>query len=303
MALINEGRPFRSIDAAACGLNRRQFAEARHAGALFPIFRGVVVDSRSADSRELRIEAASLVVPPNAVVADHTAAWLYGADTLPPGDMRELRPMFLVPHSTSRPFSAAGTVRQTTIPDPDVVHIGGLQVTSPLRPAADLLRRCWRPYALAAGDALARAKVVSAEEVAEYVLRLRKQRGVIQARELAQVIDSKAASHGESWMRCRMLDAGLPRPELDFEIHDHWGNQWRRDSAYATQRVASEYDGRGDHTGPEAIEHDEGRRSTIEQRLSWKFVIATRERIFGAEDSFEHELGKALSVPIRPRRW
>ncbi len=303
MALINEGRPFRSIDASAVGLSRSQLAEARHAGALFQIFRGVVVDSRTPDSRDLRIEAASLVVPPNAVVADHTAAWLYGADTMPPHEMRELRPMFVVPHSTSRPFSAAGKVRQTTILDPDVVEIEGLQVTSPLRTAADLLRRCWRPYALAAGDALARAKVVTTEDVAEYVLRLRKQQGVVQARELAQVIDPKAASHGESWMRCRMLDAGLPRPQLDFELQDHWGNQWRLDAAFEGQRVASEYDGRADHTGTEATDHDEGRRSTIEHRLSWKFVIATRERIFGADDSFDHELGELLSVPVRPRKW
>ena len=303
MSLINEGRPFRTTQASDLGLNKRQLAEARRSGALFSIFRGVVVDSRTNGSRELRVEAASLVVPAHAVVADHTAAWLYGADTLPPAEMRRLAPMFVVPHSTSRPFAAAGTVRQTTVLDPDIVQMGSLQITSPLRTAADLLRRSWRPYALAAGDALARAEVVSADDLAEYVLRLHRQRGLVQARELAPMIDAKAASHGESWMRCRMVDAGLPRPQLDFNIADHWGNNWRLDAAYEAARVAAEYDGRADHTGVGATNHDENRRSTIEHRLSWKFVTATREKIVGTDDSFERELGELLSIEVRPRLW
>lgn len=303
MTLLNDGHPFLTRQAADVGLTRHQLEEAIRGGGVQRLFRGAVVDSLVHDSRELRLEAAALVAPPHALVSGHFAAYVYGSDTFPPGGIRDLRPTFVVPHSASRPFSAGGRVRQTTIPDADVVEINGLQMTSPLRTATDLLRQLWRPYALAAADAMARAGVVDVGELAEYAARLRKQPGVVQARELAAVVDAGSESPGESWMRCRMLDAGLPRPTLGHTLTAPSGQFWRLDAAFVAHRVAAEYDGRLYHREGEAVIHDGLRRTTMSTLLYWAFVVATRPRIFGVDESFERELGALLGLPVLPRRW
>ncbi|PFG20684.1 type IV toxin-antitoxin system AbiEi family antitoxin domain-containing protein [Serinibacter salmoneus] len=302
MDLINDGEPFRSGDAAGLGLTRYRCERLVRTGSLRRVVRGVLVDGGVPDSRELRARALALVLPPDAIVSDHSAAWIYGVDTFPPGEFREIRPHCLVRHGKGRPAATRAIVRQTTVPDPDVVLIGGIPVTSPLRTCVDLLRLQWRPYALAAGDAMVRSGVVTPEDVAVSVSQLRRLPGTKQAMELAPRLNPLAESHGESWMRCRILDAGLPNPELQVPMVVD-GVERRLDSYFRSQRVAAEYDGRENHTDRHDVAFDDERRAAISRRHSVAFVVATRERIFGEDDSFERELGEKLGCAVRPREW
>ncbi|WP_235866246.1 hypothetical protein [Serinibacter arcticus] len=260
------------------------------------------MDASVADTRELRVAALALVIPEGATISDHSAAWVYGVDTYPPGGMREMRPMCMVRHGFGRPKGLRAVVRQTTMPDPDFVTIGDVKVTSPIRTVSDLLRLAWRPHALAAADALVRAGVATRLEVMEHVATLRRLPGTRQAQELAPLIDPRAQTAGESWMRLRLIDAGLPVPDVDHRIL-HRGREYWLDSAYVAQRVAVEYDGREVHSDEKDRAHDGGRRGTLTDELAWKFVIATFERIFGVDDSFEREVGELLGLPVRPRTW
>lgn len=299
---INDGLPFRTASSVALGISARTLRDLVRGGALRRVFHGVLVDADVPDSRQLRVGALRLVTPPDAVISDHSAAWAYGVSTFPPGKMREMRPHCLVRHGHARPRSGRALVRQTTLPDPDLVEIDGVPVTSPVRTCVDLLRMEWRPYALAAADAMVRAGVVDQHLVAESVAHLRRLPGTKQAQELAPRIDPDAESHGESWMRCRMLDAGLPRPTLQIEQRVD-GRVYRLDAGYLEQRIGSEYDGREFHEGQAAEIHDGDRRLLLGRRLSWNITVATRESIFGEDASFEQELGRLLNVPVRPRQW
>lgn len=303
MALINDGAPFLTHRSGDVGLTRRQLRDAVEGSAVRRVFAGVAVDVRVPDSRDLRLDAAALVLPSGATIADHSAAWIRGAETFPPGDMRDLRLMCVVPHGTVRPAPTRMRVRQTTLPDGDVEILRGVPVTSQVRTAADLLRRLWRPNALAAGDAMVRAAVVDPAILGEYLAPFTRLPGIKQAKELAPLLDGRADGHGESHMRMRIIDAGLPVPELDYVIRERDGRVWRLDSYYEAVRVASEYDGRKHHSTVPDRDHDAGRREHMGRVHSISFVIATRETIIGTDPEFEERLGQELGCPVRPRTW
>jgi hypothetical protein len=304
MALINDGRPFRSRDAAEHFSSSAEFKDSLRTGTIRWVARRVAVDSNIPDSRSLRAQAARLVMPEYAIACDDYAAFILGASTEPPGRRWEQRPTYLVTHASyvSRPGYAI--VRQSTdIPDADIMEIEGLRITAPVRTASDVLRRHFRPYALAAGDAMYRARLITPGTVGDYLGDLFHLPGLRQARELVTRLTPDAESHGESWLRCRILDAGFPRPSIQFKIPDSRGVIRRFDMAYEQFRVAPEYDGREDHTAVGDQEFDEDRRDDFRRRLGWRFPIGTYERVFGQNPAYDLELGAMIGRDPLPRRW
>lgn len=301
---INNGNPFRTCDASSVGLNRYQLREAHAAHVIRGVFTGAWVDSRTPDTRGLRIDALKLVAPPYAVASDITAAWVFDVHAGPPRERHLLVPKLVVPHSLTRLRHDRALCRQAKLPDSDVMEIDGLRLTTPTRTTADFLRRLWRPYAMSAADAMAHAALIDASEVAEYLKNLRGYRGIRQARNLVGLIEPKTESPGESWQRLRIVDAGFPAPEPQFEILDGNGIPRWFDLAYPELLIASEYDGREFHTTDHDREHDRTRRAYFEHRFGWRFSIGTRESIFGADPSFEVELGRMYGrEPLLPRSW
>lgn len=304
MELINDGRPFLSRDAAEHFASLTALKEAMRYGAVRRLARGIIVDAHVADSRALRARAARLVLPEHAIASDDYAAFVHGADTYAPGQRWEHRPSYLVPHTSyvSRPGYAV--VRQSTgIPDRDVMEIEGVLVTTPVRTTADLLRMHYRPHALAAGDAMYRAGVISPEDVAAYLSELFHLKGLPQARELVTMLTAEAESHGESWLRCRLVDAGFPKPAIQFRILGSDGVVRRFDLAYEEYRVAPEYDGREHHTAAVDQTLDEVRREDFRHRLGWRFPIATYECVFGEDPTYELGVGAMIQREPLPRWW
>lgn len=161
-----------------------------------------------------------------------------------------------------------------------------------------------RPYALAAADGFARAGLIEVAEVVDYVHRLKGYRWIVQARNLATLIDGRSESAGESWHRLRIHDAGFPPPQLQFDVLDSGGVERRIDCAYPELLIGSEYDGREFHSLDDDRAHDVWRREELTQIYGWRWVNADRERLFGPDPAFEIELGQLLGIPpIVPRRW
>jgi hypothetical protein len=183
------------------------------------------------------------------------------------------------------------------------MEIDGLRLTTPLRTAADLMRLKRRPHALAAADAMAFARVIDPDVLCSYVASLHRLPGLPQAQELAVRVTHLAESPGESWQRCRILDAGFPRPHLQFPVVDSYGVERRLDMAYEGLLVASEYDGREFHTAESDRAADSARRSDLSVRYGWRFNIGTYERVFGSSTDFEDELGHFLGQTPCSRAW
>lgn len=301
--LINDGYPFTVAQGRDLGFSPARLRHMFSARALRREFRGVYVDARVPDSRRGRVRAISLVTPRDAVVCDETAAWIRGLDVFAPGARHDFAPAMLMSHDRPRIAHPRSRGRQAIIEAEDVDFVDGVHLTSPTRTVSDLLRKMYRPYALAAADAFAAAGLIDVSALNDYVARLKGYRGIVQARSLAAIVEPRTQSPGESWQRLRILDAGLPPPEPQFEVVDDFGRSYFIDLPYPELLIGSEYDGREFHSDEQHQAHDATRRTYLSELYGWRWVIGTRTRIFGADTSFEHELGALLGIQPLSRWW
>jgi hypothetical protein len=303
--LINDGAPFRFDQRADLGLSRKELEHLIEVHAVRRVFYRVYVASGVPESRDLRIRALHLVMPPAAVLFGSTAAWVLGVDTFAPADRFLLEPACVVPHGSSRCRTRGVRCVEGFIPESDVMELDGLRLTGPVRTAADLLRGLRRPYALSAADSMAHAGLVSAEEVRRYIQRLKGYPGIVQARELAELIEPRHESGGETWQNLRLRDAGYPPPEPQYRVYDHRDRLIARlDHAYPLLRIGIEYDGAEFHDHDEDQDDDEMKRAYLRGTLGWRIIINRKDDILGKDDSFEREVGEYLGlVPELPRMW
>jgi hypothetical protein len=273
--------PFTPAQAEMWGVSRQTLRGLVAGGYVRRVLTGVYAAAQAPDNMTRRAQAVSLVVPPSAVVTDRTAAWLHGVDILP-------RTALSVPPPVTV-FRAAGTrLRRAGVASgtrgllpSDVMIVGGVRVTTPLRTACDLGRLLWRFDALAAIDGFLRLGVDPVLLALE-VPRFRGFRGVRQLRVLVPLGSPKAESPGESALRLHWYDAGLPRPEVQFWVYDDGGRGlYRLDLALPELRYAAEYDGEEFHTADDDRAHDEQRRDWLDVHRHWTVDVFKRHDVYG----------------------
>ncbi|HEY0889115.1 MAG TPA: DUF559 domain-containing protein [Nocardioides sp.] len=281
----------------------RQLVAAGHVRALV---RGVYVRSEVPDSLELRAAALMLVVSTEHIVVDRTAAWLHGVDTLLSREKELLPPIEVCAlrghHPTERRQVDSG---QRDLAPHDLMRIGDVRVTTPLRTALDLGCRLRRREALATLNEFTRSQGVTRAMLTHELPRFRRRRGVIQLRELIGLIDPRIESQRESWVWLAIRDAGLPLPTPQVWVEDDDGRPlYRLDFAYQLCRVAVEYDGIEAHLKtPEQRQADEARRSWLRRR-GWTVIVVRRGDFTGRRlDDWLDELSKALMPTYDNRRW
>ena len=275
--------PFTYRTARTCGLTSRNLATLVHRGFLKRPIKSVYLASQAGDSPRLRAQVIQLVVPEGAVVCDRHAGWLLGAEmVLAPNEHLALRPT-----SVFRP-SGLGRLRNDLVDSgernlrpEDVTEVDGVLVTTPLRTAWDLGRTRYPEPAIAGLDALLRLGVFTRDELVAGVERFKGQRWVTTLRLVAPLADGRAASPGESVLRLRWIQAGLPEPTPQLEV-------WARgqllailDLASEDLRYAAEYDGAEWHSSPEQRQHDEDRRAEVSDH-AWVVDAFTKSNVFGA---------------------
>jgi very-short-patch-repair endonuclease len=260
----------------------------------------VYVRSDAIDTIELRASAVGLVAPPHAVICDRTAAWLWGVDMLQHWELHMLPRLdtyVLRGHTRMRRPEAAGGERD--LRSEDLVRIGGLQVTTPLRTSLDLACRLGRYEGLAVMDAFARSHSVTSTELAALLPRYRGRRGVVRARSLVPLVDSQAESTGESFTRLAIYDAGLPGPELQHWVMIGGVPTYRLDLAYPRLRICVEYDGEQFHSSQEAREYDARRRAWLRGQ-GWVVIVVRKGDFRGpALDQWLADLRAALDERMR----
>lgn len=298
-------RPFTLAMAAQRGIKRHRVHLAVRDGVLRRVLRGVFVRADVDDSVELRATAASLVVGPTSVITDRTAAWIHGVDVLTFGEHDVLPPVescVLRWNSRSRRNGVDGRTRD--LATEDIVVLGGVRVTTPLRTALDLGCHLHRKDALAALDQFVRLHGITRDELATTAARYFRRRGVVQLRQLIPLADGRAESPRETWTRLAIIDAGLPCPELQYWIDIDGVPTYRLDLAYPRMRVAVEYDGEDFHDRTDEQKRDDADRREWLERHGWTIVLV-RKGDFTAPnlDRWIQELRRALRPTYSNRRW
>lgn len=307
LAQLLDSGPFRRADARSAGIGRRELERLVASGRVVRVLREVYLARWLEDDPVARAAAVGIVLPPGAAVCRETAAWLHGIDARAPGRHRSAPLLQVLVPRCSEPVSRPGVQGYSSDLGPDdLCVVDGVTATTPARTAVDLLR--WAPpfLGLAALDAMAHSGLVGPAEVTGRLSALRGQRHVAKARRLAALCEPATESAGESWMRLRVLDAGMPRPVVQIPILSGGVEVYRLDCGYPELRVGFEYDGARWHGETSAqIQADGLRREDLLLRFGWTVVGATSEHVLAGRPPIERVVADLIGWgrPLPRRSW
>lgn len=265
-------KPFRRNDLPRLGISRAQLRSGIADRSITQLLRGVYMSSAEPVTLEVRAAAALLAITDRHVLVDRTAAWIHGIDSFALPELDGLIPIDAYALRGAAPTKRGGirSGERDLMPE-DVLDIGGAKVTSPLRTALDLGCFLRRREAYAVLNEFARTYGISRSLLRLHVKRYRRRRGVVQLRELVELVDPRIESPRESWVRLAIHDANLPEPVAQHVVSID-GIAYRIDFAYRHARVAVEYDGEEHHSSTADREHDLRRRAAMEAR-GWRFIV------------------------------
>ena len=288
-------RPFTRDWATAHGLSNDVLRALVMCGALRRPLRRVYVDAGIPDSTDLRIDALALVAPPRCVVCDWTSTWIWTGHDQPNAHLQVPRPSVFRFRGSDRTRHGAVRSGERWFLPGDVVPVrDGLLVATPLRTAWDMGRFEHKYVALGAMDALMRSDGFSLAELVEGVARFSRQRGVVQLRALAPLVDPRAESIPESALRLHWLEipsAPRPTPQLVVPVRGH---DYRLDLGCEELAYGAEYDGEEFHTADEDRKHDGQRREAISEDLGWSIEVFTKLNVFGQHADVDAKLRAGL---------
>ena len=202
-------RPFTPAMARAVGIGHPSLDRMAREGEVRRLVRGAYASASAPDCRQLRAAALALVVAPEAVAVDCTAAWVHGVD-VPVLDPTRPRPVEVVARGGGRRRGSSAGRRQ--LAGHDVQQVEGLLLTTPLRTALDLGRLLPPALALGAMDLLLAGGSFTHIELLAEVARWGALPGVGQLRALAAQVDDRSSCLAESVLRLRWNEALLPTP-------------------------------------------------------------------------------------------
>jgi len=195
------------------------------------------------------------VLPPESVFAGATAAWLLGLDMSP------IDPIEIVVPVGSGVRSRAGlSVRYCQISRNDISTVRGLRATTLRRTLIDVCLRLPAVEALVAIDMAVAASLTDPAGLVRYAEASNGRAGARRLRSLA-ALAAPAESPMETRLRWLLIQAGLPHPEVQTDLHD-CKEQFvgRADLYYRSSRLVLEYDG-GNHR--ERLVEDDRRQNLL----------------------------------------
>ncbi len=295
--------PYTRRQAIEAGLTDRQLESLHRDRVIRRVLHSVYVCSDLEDTVMLRVTAVKLVAAPHVVICDRTAACVHGVDAFDYPELEVLPPIdTCVPPENTRVRRHECVGRSRDLEPGDIMDLGGLLVTTPLRTALDLAAGLPRRSGLAVLDAFLSLRMFNEVALKNEVRRFARRRGVVQLRQLVAIADGRAESPGESWTRLEIIDTGLPVPQPQFVVTLRGEPLFRLDLAYAKHRICIEYDGVEFHDPLDQMEHDEARREWLRQH-GW-IVIVVRKEDFTSEaiERWTREVREALRSRRRQAR-
>jgi hypothetical protein len=231
-------RALTTSEAAAQGISRGMLPTSFNR-----VLHGVHVHKSVEQSLEVRCAAAGLVLPGDATFSDLTAIELL---RLPlPYGVHESRLLDVtVSLLMGRPVGQGIRGHRRALSPEDVTVINGLRVTTAARTFVDNAATLDEANLIVLGDAILRDRLATLATLERAIRNADGRRGVVRARHAVLRLDGKSASPGESLVRVRIEDAGLPRPALNVDVFDSCGG-WIAcpDMLYEEAKIAIEYEG------------------------------------------------------------
>ena len=242
-----QGGVLTRADARRLGLTPAQIATAVRSGrwqrvtygALAPV---TMLPPPGPARAALEVAAALRVGDPRMVPVDETAALMHGLPLIGPVPRR---PRLVLPACDD--LANRHDVSPPRIPRSCVTRLHGVPVTTLGRTVVDVARYRGLPSGLVAADAALRRGLASAELDAA-VDACAGWPGITSARRAARLARLGSESPLESLGRLALVEAGLPEPELQVQVHDRRGFVGRVDQLWRQQRVVGEADGLGKYT-------------------------------------------------------
>jgi hypothetical protein len=236
------------------------------------------------------------VVPDSCFVADHTAAWLHaGDDALPPNAHLGVPPVSIFRPPGVRALRNGWTASgERSLLPRDLMEFGGLLVTTPLRTALDLGRlQRNADVALWGMDSMLGTSTFTHQEMLAELPRFKGERGIVRMRILAPRADGRSQSFGESALRGRWYDAGLPRPQVQIPVVLGGRVVFWLDMGLEELLFAAEYDGERFHSEDDDREHDHERRDWLYRNRAWVIEAFRKDNVFGPHQDASARLASA----------
>ena len=238
------------------------------------VFHTVWVSADIEDTRQLRLEAARLVIPDRGVLCGLTAATIFGADVRRLDDLDVRAGFAKGERIRKRPGLA---VCQETLEPTDIMRVDGVQITTPLRTTFDCLRLLRGAERLVVADALTHLGLVDLEGLRRYFAGKRRLRNLRIGEGLLDLVEPLTESPMETRLRVVLLDGGLPKPEAQHEVRTPAGRLvGRLDLAYPEAKLGVEYDG-ADHW--KQRREDDRRRTAIREQ-GWEVLVYSADDVY-----------------------
>lgn len=173
---------------------------------------------------------------------------------------------------------------------------------------------CAREWPLTDGvvaiDAALQEKKITRDELVRAVLAGSHRPRIAQAARALGLSDGRAESPLETRGRLAMLASGLPRPQLQVEIHGVKGFIGRVDGWYEEAAVAIEFDGQVKYTDPRyasspgKVLWEEKRREDDMRALGIRFARVANEDLGPSWPAMAARIGGLVAAPyVGPRRF
>jgi predicted transcriptional regulator of viral defense system len=201
-------------------------------------------------------------------------------------------------------------VAQATMTVDEVEPWSGFAATSVSRTLVDCAREWSLTDGVVAIDAALQKRKVTRDKLVGAVLAGTHRVGIAQAARALRLSDGRAESPLETRGRLALLTSGLPRPELQVDLHDAAGFVGRVDGWYEEAAVALEFDGQVKYTDPlyastpgEALWNEKRREDRI-RALGIRVVRVVNEDLGHPWPGMTARIRALLAAPyIGPRRF
>ncbi|MCF6745013.1 hypothetical protein E9529_12120 [Blastococcus sp. KM273128] len=310
-AAQRRGGVFTVADARRAGFRPDEIRSAVGSGAWHRLRRGIYVAQpawAAADPRGRHLLAAAAALAalrPGRVLSHSSAARFH--DLVLPRDVDD------VVRLTDPEQWRAGDgyrIAAAALPPGDVVDTGQLRVTGVARTLVDCARELPLADAVVALDAAIFRERVGRRDLTAAVLAQSHWLGIGGAARALGLADGRAESPLETRGRLALLEAGLPCPELQVDLHGPRGFVARVDAWFEDAGVAVEFDGRikyedpYDGRTPAEVAWRERRREDRIRDLEVRVVRVVDEDLPGLRGPAErlrHLLARPLAGPRRFR--